>query len=76
MKKWEYCLVTEVWITNPYSTKFDIEFADPAAIPDFVTEGMTLATVINHLGGEGWEAVNMDTESVENGAVTKILFKR
>lgn len=76
MKKWEYCLLTEVWITNPYSTKIDIEFPDPTQHPDFDTEGMKLVEAINHLGGEGWEAVTLDAETVENGTVTKVLFKR
>jgi hypothetical protein len=76
MKKWEYCLLTEIWITEPYSTSFKLEYADPATPTDFITEGMTLVEVLAHLGQDGWEAVNMDAESVENGAVTKILLKR
>lgn len=76
MKKWEYCLLTEVWVSNPYSTKLDVEFPDPNQQPDFVIEGMKLVEAINRLGSEGWEVVTLDAETVENGTVTKVLFKR
>lgn len=75
MKKWEYCLLTEVWVSNPYSTKIDVEYPDPTRQPEF-TEGMKLVEAVNHLGSEGWEAVTLDAETVENGTVTKVLFKR
>lgn len=76
MKKYEYCLLTEVWVSNPYSTKIDVEYPDPAVQPEFISEGMKLVEAINHLGAEGWEAVSLDAETVENGTVTKVLFKR
>jgi hypothetical protein len=76
MKKYEYCLLTEVWISNPYSTKIDIEYPDPGQQAEFISEGMKLVEAINHLGADGWDAVTLDSETVENGTVTKVLFKR
>jgi hypothetical protein len=76
MKTWEYCVLTEVWVTNPYSTKFEIEFPDPTQVADFISEGMRLVDVLNHMGLLGWEAINLDSETVENGTVTKVFFKR
>lgn len=76
MKTWEYCLLSEIWITTPFSTKMEVHFPDPVEQADFLTEGMKLTDAINHLGSQGWEAVNLDAESVENGTITKVLFKR
>lgn len=76
MKVWEYCLLTEVWITTPYSTRLTAEFKDPAQDTEFLTEGMKLVEAINYLGNAGWEVVTLDAETVENGTVTKVLFKR
>jgi hypothetical protein len=76
MKRWEYCLLTEVWVTNPYATKIEIEYPSPATQAEFLTEGMKLVEAINHLGAEGWQAVTLDSETVENGSVTKVLFRR
>jgi len=76
MKTWEYCMLSEIWITNPFSTKLEVHFPDPAEQADFLAEGMKLTDAINHLGRMGWEAVNLDAESVENGTITKVLFKR
>lgn len=76
MKNWEYCLLTEVWISDPYSTRLHIEFPNPADDADFLVEGMKLINAINKLGEAGWEAVTFDNETVEKGAVTKVLFKR
>ncbi len=76
MKTWEYCLLTEVWINDPYSTRLEVQYPDPTESADFLTDGMSLTIALNRLGAQGWEAVNLDAETVENGTVTKVLLKR
>ncbi|MFN2195199.1 MAG: hypothetical protein ACK2UW_03650 [Anaerolineales bacterium] len=76
MKPWEYCLLTEIWISDPYSTRLQIEFPNPADDADFLVEGLKLVDAMNKLGEAGWEAVTFDNETVEHGTVTKVLFKR
>lgn len=74
MSKWEYAILTEVWVTEPMTTRFDVQIPDGSPIPDL--RGKTLGEVLSMMGNDGWEAVNLDAETVENGSITKYLFKR